>query len=334
MGLYDDLLEEQPIAAPVNNTIKSTGLYDDLLVEQPKQEKTFAEAHPFIASLPEAGKQLGLRAAKSFPEFGKGVNDLVALAGDKTGLKGVADFGRSNAQFWQEAADSIQTDSKYQGLQGLKSKETFLPTLAGEVGGQTANLLFAGGGGAAGAKAAAGLGLKGAAKAGLITAGTAIPNLAQEGQYLDKIEQFKAINGRLPNEEELKTIQNVALGEKAVNTALETVSDRLLFAKMFPEGAIKNRAINGLKGLGQQAIAEAGTEGMQESVSIGAESLLGINQGNNLERLGEAMALGGLTGGVIGGVTSAAAQPYNTQFPENQTPINPMEAVRVFLHRY
>lgn len=292
------------------------------------QEKTFAEAHPFIASLPEAGKQLGLRAAKSFPEFGKGVNDLVALAGDKTGLKGVADFGRSNAQFWQEAADSIQTDSKYQGLQGLKSKETFLPTLAGEVGGQTANLLFAGGGGAAGAKAAAGLGLKGAAKAGLITAGTAIPNLAQEGQYLDKIEQFKVINGRLPNEEELKTIQNVALGEKAVNTALETVSDRLLFAKMFPEGAIKNRAINGLKGLGQQAIAEAGTEGMQESVSIGAESLLGINQGNNIERLGEAMALGGLTGGVIGGVTSAAAQPYNTQFPENQTPINPMEAVK------
>lgn len=332
MGLYDDLLQEQPTTAPIKNAPQSGGLYDDLLIEQPKAEPTFAEAHPFVASLPEAGKQLGLRAAKSFPEFGKGVNDLVALAGDKMGLKGVADFGRSNAQFWQEAADSIQTDAKYQGLQGLKSKETFLPTLAGEVGGQAANLLFAGGGGAAGAKAAAGLGLKGAAKAGLITAGTAVPNLAQEGQYLDKIEQFQAINGRMPNAEELKYIQNVALGEKAANTALETVSDRLLFGKLFPEGVVKtglkNRAINAAKGFGQQAIAEAGTEGMQESVSIGAESLLGINQGNNLERLGEAMALGGLTGGVIGGVTSAAAQPYNTVFPENQSPVNPMEAVK------
>ena len=327
MGLYDDLLEEQSITAPVNNANKNTGLYDDLLTEQPK-EPTFAEAHPFVASLPEAGKQLGLRAVKSFPEFGKGLNDLVALAGDKTGLKGVSDFGRFNAQFWQEQADKIQIDPKYQGLQGLKSKSTFLPTLAGEVGGQASNLLFAGGGGAAGAKAAAGLGLKGVAKAGLITAGTAVPNLAQEGQYLDKIDQFYAVNGRMPTDEELKYIQNVAIGEKAANTALETVSDRLLFGKLFPSGTASKGVKDFARNIGQQAITEAGTEGLQESVSIGAENLLGINQGNNLERLGEAMALGGLTGGVIGGVTSAVAQPYETQFPENQNAINPVEAVK------
>ena len=290
--------------------------------------QTFSESHPILASAPEALKQLGTRAVKSFPEFGVGVNDLVSLVGDKTGLQGLSDFGRSNAQFWQEQSDKIQIDPKYQGLKGLQSKETVLPTVLGSIGDQASNLLMAGGGGAAGAKAAAGLGLKGAAKAGLITAGTSIPNLAQEGQYLDKVEAFKNIYGRVPTEEELRQIQNTAIGEKAINTALETVADKMLFGKMFPQGAVTKDVKGILKNAGQQALTEAGTEGLQEGVSIGAESLLGINQGNNLERLADSMAIGGITGGVMGGVTSAAAQPYDTQFVENQNPVNPVEAIK------
>lgn len=332
MGLYDDLLEEQPNVAPqknVKNNTKSSGLYDDLLVEEPQQtQPTFAENHPFVASIPEAGKQFGVRAVKSFPEFARGVNDLTALIGDKTGLNGLSDFGRSNAEFWQNQSDKIQIDPKYQGLKGLSSKETFLPTVLGSVGDQATNLLMAGGGGGAGAKAAATMGLKGAAKAGLITAGTSIPNLAQEGTYLDKIQQFQELNGRMPTLEELKQIQNVALGEKAINTALETVSDRLLFGKFFPEGAVTKGVKGVIKSAGQQALTEAATEGMQEGVSIGAEKLLGMNQGDNLARLADAMAIGGVTGGVMGGVGTAASQSLNTQFDENQSAINPVEAIQ------
>lgn len=332
MGLYDDLLEEQPNVAPqknVKNNTKSSGLYDDLLVEEPQQtQPTFAENHPFVASIPEAGKQFGVRAVKSFPEFARGVNDLTALIGDKTGLNGLSDFGRSNAEFWQNQSDKIQIDPKYQGLKGLSSKETLLPTVLGSVGDQATNLLMAGGGGGAGAKAAATMGLKGAAKAGLITAGTSIPNLAQEGTYLDKIQQFQELNGRMPTLEELKQIQNVALGEKAINTALETVSDRLLFGKFFPEGAVTKGVKGVIKSAGQQALTEAATEGMQEGVSIGAEKLLGMNQGDNLARLADAMAIGGVTGGVMGGVGTAASQPLNTQFDENQSAINPVEAIQ------
>ena len=52
MGLYDDILEEQPQAAPQKIIQKNTqqkksgsGLYDDLLAEQPAEQKpTFAES--------------------------------------------------------------------------------------------------------------------------------------------------------------------------------------------------------------------------------------------------------------------------------------------------
>lgn len=335
MGIYDELDKEvlttKPQSTSIKNNNNSGGLFDELdneVLSQQQTQPTFAENHPFLASTPEALKQLGLRTAKSFPEFGKGLNDLVALVGDKTGLQGVSDFGRFNSNFWQGLSDKFQIDPKYQGVKGLSSKETFLPTVLGSVGDQAANLLMAGGGGGAGAKAAATMGLKGAAKAGLITAGTSIPNLAQEGTYLDKIQQFQELNGRMPTLEELKQIQNVALGEKAINTALETVSDRLLFGKFFPEGAVTKGVKGVIKSAGQQALTEAATEGMQESVSIGAENILGINQGNNLERLADSMAIGGITGGVIGGGASLASQPYNAQFPENQNSINPIEAVQ------
>ena len=372
MGLYDDILEEQPKVVPqqnAKNNTKSSGLYDDLLVEEPQQpQPTFADNHPFVASIPEAGKQLGIRSVKSYPEFAKGLNDLTALTGDilsnvyneykntklfntlnnnsvynkfiknstagtllNTALQNgdnLANYGRSNVDYWQSLSDKIQIDPKYQGVKGLSSKQTFIPTVLGAVGDQFTNLLMAGGGGGAGAKAAATMGLKGVAKAGLITAGTSIPNLAQEGTYLDKIQQFQELNGRMPTLEELKQIQNVALGEKAINTALETVSDRLLFGKFFPEGAVTKGVKGVIKSAGQQALTEAATEGMQEGVSIGAEKLLGMNQGDNLARLADAMAIGGVTGGVMGGVGTAASQPLNTQFNENQSAINPVEAIQ------
>lgn len=295
------------------------------------QKKSFSENHPFIASVPEAGKQFVQGVKYSYPEFGKGVNDLVALLGDKTGLEGLSNFGKSNAEFWGNIAEANKRPNQYQGLEGLSNKSTILPTIAGSIGDQASNILMAGGGGAGGARLAGQIGAKGLAKAGLIAAGTSIPNLAQEGSYLDKVQQFQEINGRMPTPEELKQIQNVAIGEKAVNTILETVADRLLFGKLFPEGT----ATKGLKQIGkniaQQGVTEAGTEAMQEGVSIGAEKMLGLNNDDlaaNLRRVGESAAIGGIVGGTMAGGTSLAAQPYETQFPQNENTNNAVEAIK------
>lgn len=336
MGLYDDILEEQPkAAAPQKNETKTGGLYDDILAAPEQQaQPTFADNHPFVASLPEAAKQFGTRAVKSFPEFGKGLNDLVALVGDKTGIDGLSNFGRSNAEFWQEQSDKIKIDPKYQGLQGLAGenwKSTLIPTITGSIGDQATNILTAAGGGAGGAKLAGQLGVKGLAKAGLITAGTSVPNVAQEGSYLDKIQQFQAMNGRMPTLDELKQIQNVALGEKAVNTALETISDRLLFGKLFPEGTATKSVKGIIKGVGQQGLTEAGTEAMQEGVSIGAEKLLGLNNDNfadSMKRVADSAAIGGVVGMGMGGAGSMAAQPYDTQFAQNPNAVSPVQAIQ------
>lgn len=324
MGLFDEIDREvlnqntsdNNVQNTENNT--STGLFAEIdrEVEEEFRPKSFAEKHPVVASIPEATKQFGSRAVKSYPEYAAGLNDLLANVGDKVGAKKLSDFGRSNYEFWKEQSGKIPVNQKYQGVAGLLNPSTILPTITGSVGDQATNIINAVGGGAIGAKVAAKLGLGGLAKTGLVTVGTSIPNLAQEGTYLDKIEAFQKINGRTPTVDEMKQIQNVAFAEKATNTALETIADKLLFGKVFPQGATTKSVKNFLKNIGQQSLTEAGTEAMQEGVSIGAEKVLGINQGDNLQRIADSAAIGGVTGGAMGGVASLATRPYETQFSE------------------
>lgn len=273
--------------------------------------KSFTDNHPIVSSIPEAGKQFALRTIKSYPEFAKGLNDLTALIGDKTGISPISNFGKNNAEFWENQSNKIQINPEYQGIKGLSSKKTFIPTVLGSVGDQTTNILMSMGGGVGGAKLAAQAGLKGLSKAGIITAGTAIPNLAQEGSYLDKIQAFQQIYGRTPTAEELANIQNAAITEKGINTALETLADKLLFAKLFPQGTVSNGARKVLKNIGEQSLTEGLTEAAQESISIGAEKYLGINEGNNIQRLADSAGIGAITGGLIGGGASAFSQPNN-----------------------
>ena len=291
------------------------GIYDKLdeeflreqeeIAKKPKQT-TFQKKHPFLSSLPEAGKQFGIRAVKSVPQFLSGLGDSLALTGDMTNWNGLSNYGRNAAGFYQKAADKIQIDPRYQGAKGFTKLETFVPTALGYVGDNATNIAttLLGIKGATTGLKALGLTGKGLKAAGYL--GAATPNLVQEGEYLEKKEQFKKIYGREPNSTELKNIQNVALGEKGVNAALEGLSDLSLFGKFLPNGTAK-----GLKKLGQdmfkQTITEAGTEGLQESVSIGAEKLLGINKESgldNFKRAGEAAIIGGVTGGILGGAFS------------------------------
>ena len=86
MGIYDELDKEvlttKPQSTSIKNNNNSGGLFDELdneVLSQQQTQPTFAENHPFLASTPEALKPLGQGAIHSFPEFGKGLNDLVAL---------------------------------------------------------------------------------------------------------------------------------------------------------------------------------------------------------------------------------------------------------------
>lgn len=88
---------------------------------------------------------------------------------------------------------------------------------------------------------------------------------------------------------------------------------------MFPQGTVNKGIGNILKNTGEQAVTEGLTETAQEGVSIGAEKILGINQGNNAERLLESGIVGGLVGGAIGGGSTLISQPYNSQFEQQET---------------
>jgi len=104
MGLYDNILDKHRENAVLIEAENQKGLYDDILAHpriNPPAEAipdVQASEHPFLSSLPEAGKQFGLRAVKSYPEFAKGLNDLTALAGDTMNIKGLSDFGKKGAQ--------------------------------------------------------------------------------------------------------------------------------------------------------------------------------------------------------------------------------------------
>lgn len=335
-------ISEDNIKATVNN-YRADGLNDDEIrakfdkklhsfktdsdgneypIETRQKNGFLTGAVDVAKSLPATAKEFGVGAYRSFPQFGKGVNDLVALTGDVTGIKGLSDFGRSNAQYWQNTLDSMpQRGEQYQGAKGLTNPKTFLPTVAGTIGEQAMNILTSGGGAGAGAKAAAKFGLGKLGTRVLTTAGTAIPNLAQEGEYLDKIDKFKEIYGRNPSKDELQQIQKVAMGEKAINTALETASDKLLFGKLFPQGQVTKGVKGFIKNAGQQALTEGITETAQEGTSIGAEKLLGINDSDNVQRLIDSGVLGVVSGGVLGGGSNAIAQSYETQIQ----PSNPMK---------
>lgn len=338
MGLFDEIdkevLKENNTSNKNinNNNSTSAGLFDEIDKEvlQPTQTQPSVMSQiPNVAL--ESAKQFGKRAIKSYPDFAKGLNDTVALLGDRFNNKALSSFGRKNANFWEDISNKIPQDPNYSGLQGLTGGwQKAIPTVLGEVGGQATNLGMAMSGGALGGLTARTLGMGVLGQSIGATAGTSIPNIAQEGSYLDKINTFRQLNGREPNEIEINKIMNTALAEKGINTALETISDKLLFNRIFPKGKIAGgvtgRIKNIVKNASEQAFTEGVTEGIQESVSVGAEKALGINQGNNLSRIGEAMAIGGLTGGVIGGAGSAIAKPYDTQF--NQQPMVDREALK------
>ena len=85
MGLFDDIDEEM--------------LKRQLELSKQPQQTTFQKEHPILTSIPEAGKQFGIRAVKSYPEFARGLNDLTALIGDTTNLQGLSNYGRRGAEF-------------------------------------------------------------------------------------------------------------------------------------------------------------------------------------------------------------------------------------------
>lgn len=297
----------------------SDNMTDDLGLQA---QVPFSEAHPILQggvnmaqTIPSALKTLGKATIKSNHTYGASLGDTIALMGDKFNIPAMSDYGRAVNEYWGNKADNIQINPEYEKAVSLTNSKTVLPTIANTIGSQATNLAQAIMGGML-----------------IPGVGIALPNLVQEGSYLDKVQQFQNLYGRMPTQEELKNIQNVSLGEKGVNTVLETLSDKLLFNKIFPNNPIQKGFVNKLKnigkGAGQQALAEGLTEVGQEGVSIGAEKLLGLNQGDNLERLLNSGALGAVGGGVFGGVGSAVGN-VTSNIPKNekqeQNKVNPVD---------
>ena len=97
-------ISEDNIKATVNN-YRADGLNDDEIrakfdkklysfktPNSPKTNNFLTGAVDVAKSLPTTAKELGVGMYRSFPQFGKGVNDLVALTGDVTGIKVLSYF--------------------------------------------------------------------------------------------------------------------------------------------------------------------------------------------------------------------------------------------------
>lgn len=240
------------------------------------------------------------------------------------------DIYGNGIDFWGRQADKIQINPQYEDMKALTNKKTAIPYAVNQLGSNATNFIVAMATGGASVMGAKALGVNGAKTLGAIgTIGSTAPTFALEGEYKEKINNFIAMNGREPNAEELKKIQNVTLGEKSVNTALEIIPEKLLFGKLFPQGTVQK----GLKQIGksfvEQALTEGATEALQETSSITAEKLLGQNQDDfltNLYRVGNSAVSGGIVGGISGGGATLASRPFDTL--NNEKLNNAVQAVK------
>ena len=114
MGLFDEidqevLKENNTSNKNINNSNStSVGLFDEIDKEvlQPTQTQPSVMSQiPGVAL--ESAKQFGKRAIKSYPDFAKGLNDTVALIGDRFNNQTLSSFGRKNANFWEDVSNKI-----------------------------------------------------------------------------------------------------------------------------------------------------------------------------------------------------------------------------------
>lgn len=326
MSLLDGYTEEQPKQYK-KKKIDESPLLDGYT--EPEQQPSFVDnvlqgGVDMIHSIPEATKTFGQGLALGNHRIGAGLGDVLAFAGDKYNIPTLSNYGRTVNEFWGNRANNIQMNPEYEQVKNITNPKMTLPIIANAIGSQGANTAQSLMGGVLGTAMTGGNPVGG-------VAGALMPNLILEGGYLDKIKDFQNKYGRIPTQEELAKIQNVALAEKGLNSAIETVADRLLFNKIFPNNPVQK----GLKELGkrigkgivEQGITEGITEGVQEGVSIGAEKLLNLNDKNlkeNLGRIGNSAGMGAIGGAFFGGTGGALAQ-QPTQKAQEQNNVSPVD---------
>ena len=329
MSLLDGYTEEKPIKhKKIEEEPEITSSLLDGYVE-PEQKPSVVNnvlqgGVDMLQSIPEATKTFGQGLALGNHRIGAGLGDVLAFAGDKFSIPTLSNYGRTVNEFWGNKADNIQINPEYEQVKNITNPKMTLPIIANAIGTQGANTAQSLMGGVLGTAMTGGNPVGG-------VAGALMPNLILEGNYLDKIKDFQNKYGRIPTQEELAKIQNVTLAEKGLNSTIETVADRLLFNKIFPNNPVQK----GLKELGkrigkgifEQGLTEGITEGMQEGVSVGAEKLLNLNDQNlkeNLGRIGNSAGMGAIGGAFFGGTSGALAQ-QPVQRQQEQNNVNPID---------
>ena len=329
MSLLDGYTEEQPKQYKKKkiDEPETTSLLDGYV--EPEQQPSLVDnvlqgGVDIIQSLPEATKTFGQGLALGNHRIGSGLGDVLAFAGDKYNIPTLSDYGRTVNEYWGNRANNIEMNPEYEQIKNITNPKMTLPVIANAIGSQGANMAQSLMGGVLGTAMTGGNPVGG-------IAGSLMPNLILEGSYLDKVREFQEKYNRIPTQEELIKIQNVSLAEKGLNSTIETVADKLLFNKFFPNNPVQ-QGVKELgkrigKGIIEQGLTEGITEGMQEGVSVGAEKLLNLNDQNlkeNLGRIGNSAGMGAIGGAFFGGTGGALAQqPVQTQ--QEQTRVNPVD---------
>lgn len=299
-GLFDHLVPSASAAAagePARVSRSRTGLFDHLVPQREERAPTLGES------------------------FGRGVDQMqgmlyggVEAIGEATGIEGVERFGEEGrirnegeAAQYPAARRALEVDSVGDGF-----------AYAGDVlASQAPMMALSLAGAAAGAGIGSLLGPVGTAVGGV--AGAFLPSaLMSAGEVQGEIK------GRDPNVE----APGVALGAGAAIGALDAILPGTLgtaLVRRFGRGAAERIARQALLtrvpvGIGQGAVVEGMTEGLQELITIGSGAFATDQEmgEDTIERVTEGVIAGALFGGVVGG--GAAVVPGRQQAQDDAPP--------------
>ena len=143
------------------------------------------------------------------------------------------------------------------------------------------------------------------ASGGTLTYPFAVGEISQNLSEIEGLPQEKA--------------DDIAAAGGAISAALETLG----IAKLLPKGTSNSI----LGGIASGVITEGTTEGLQELVNIGSESVGGkqFSEGEILNRLKEAAAAGSVAGGAFKGGTQAASKAKSLFTSEGKLDVNNLD---------
>ena len=276
--------------------------------------KLLGEDNSAINKLGKYAGTLGQSIRKGIHGLRKGFYSSLENAGSFFNNKSLYNFGLKK---------SIEADARQSAIQQYNGRVADVVNLVGETAPITA---IAMGTGLAIAPVIASAGIVGA-PAFLLSAGAMYAaNSPFMNEYFDHQRTLEQQLGRALTTEERKSLSNIEAINASVQAGLESLADRIGLG-IFIDGLNKlgfKVAKNATRkeilsqfakvstdvflDVGVQAVDEGATEALQEGTLILTEGALGINEGDNYERIKKAASGGAIVGGLFGGAASVAGR--------------------------